>query len=111
MDKMYNHESSDVMKLAKKLGIHKEFMKYCEDKGEEVTSENEQKLFKDFVKEQGYTKEDLKKMMAESEMEDSDESSDMESEYSDEYEDEKPKKGMSIAIVIGKGGKIPPAWS
>jgi len=108
MDKMYEHEDSKVMKLAKKLGVHEDFMKYCEDKGEEITSENEADLLKEFLMAEGYTQEELKKMLA-SKSEDMDEEESEEME--EDEEDEKPKKGMSIAIVIGKGGKMPPAWS
>jgi len=106
-----NHDNDPVMKLAKKLGVHEEFMQYCEDKGEEVTQENSADLLKAFLKEQGYTQSELKEMLAErSDVEDMDEEDEME----DEEEDEEPKKGgVTIAIVMGKGkgGKMPPAWS
>ena len=107
MDKMYSHDNDPVMKLAKKLGVHEEFMQYCEDKGEEVTQENSADLLKAFLKEQGYTQSELKEMLAgRSDVEDMDEEDEM------EEEDEEPKKGgVTIAIVMGKGGKMPPAWS
>ena len=93
-----------VMKLAKKLGVEDDFKKYCEDNGVEMDANS----LKEFLKSEGYSKEDLKEMLAKKpEMEEEEESE----EGEEPDEEESPKKGMSIAIVIGKGGKMPPAWS
>lgn len=112
MDNSYDHEMSPVMKLAEKLGVHDEFMKYCDEQDVELTSDNEAEMLKKFLKEKGYTQSELKKMLEESAKmaESEDMSSESDSEESD-MEDKKP--GVTIAIMMGKGngGKMPPAWS
>lgn len=99
MDEMENKDK--VMKLAKKLGLEREFMKYCEENGVDPSADS----LKAFLESKGYTQSKLKEMLAtksDDDMEESDE---------DEDESDKPKGGVTIAIMMGKGGKMPPAWS
>lgn len=93
-----------VMELADKLGMKDEFVKYCKENDVEPTSET----LKEFLTSKGYTQSKLKEMLAAK----SEDGGDME-ESDDEEEDdsEKPKGGVTIAIMMGKSGKLPPAWN
>lgn len=98
-------DNNKVMKLADKLGLKDEFMKYCKENGVEPSADS----LKAFLESKGYTQSKLKEMLAAK----SDDDMDMEESDEDEDEDEsdKPKGGVTIAIMMGKGGKMPPAWS
>lgn len=95
MDEMEKHDRNPVMKLAKKLGVHDEFMAYCEAEGREPDAD----ALKEFLKSKGYTQDKLKKMLADKSYDESEEKSG------------DSQGGVTISITMGKGGKMPPAWS